>query len=73
MFLYTLTPEEVTTINTLNYARVDVLLIVCCHGEYAGVDPDALQTTEYADYLAALGSYDGSKVVEIADTNPFGV
>jgi hypothetical protein len=73
MFLYTLTSEEVTTINALNYTRSNVLLIVCCHGEYTGVDPDALQAAEYADYLTALGSYDGSKVVEIEDTDPFGV
>jgi hypothetical protein len=65
MQLYTLTPAEVETVNNLNYQRTDTLLIVCCYGEYTGVDPEALQELEFAPYLAALGSYDGSKVVEI--------
>ena len=70
MLLYSLTPEEVETVNNLNYARTDTLLIVCCFGEYSGVDPEALQASEYAAYLTALGSYDAEKVVEIEPEDP---
>ena len=73
MFLYSLTPEEVTTLSNVNSGQVNVILVVCCHGEYTGVDPVALQAPEFANYLNALGSYDASRVVEIPDVGPFGI
>jgi hypothetical protein len=66
MDLYTLTPSEVALINALNYERQNTLLIVCCYGEYTGVDPVSLQHPDFSDYLTALGgTYDSDKVVEI--------
>lgn len=71
MRLYRLTPEEIEIVNNLNYTRTDVLLIVCCYAEYTGVDPEALQELDFAPYLAALGSYDESKVVEFEPPTMF--
>lgn len=72
MLLYTLTPEEVAVVNALNYTRQNILLIVCCYGEYTGVDPVSLQQSEFSDYLTALGgTYDSDKVVEIEPSTTF--
>lgn len=73
MFLYSLTPEEVTTLSAVNSGQVNVILVVCCHGEYTGVDPVALQAPEFANYLNALGSYDANRIIEIEDVSPFGI
>lgn len=79
MQLYSLTPEEADALNQLNCQRSNTLLIVCCHGEYTGVDPVALQEPTYADWLAVLGSvngrptspFDETKVVEVEAASPF--
>jgi hypothetical protein len=63
--VYSLTPEEIATIQALNTQRRNVLLVVCDFGSAVGVDPEALQNPEYADYLAALGGYDAERVVEV--------
>lgn len=73
MRLYSLTVEEAAAVNAINYTRTNSLLIVCCHGEYMGVDPDALQTEEFAVFATLLGGYQESKVVEVEDVNPFGI
>ena len=66
MQLYVLTESEVDTITALNAQRTNVLLIVCDYGaDGVGVDPDALQQSEYSVYLDALGGvFDGDRVAE---------
>ena len=65
MKLYSLTEKEITIIDDLNAQRDGTLLIVCDHGEYIGVDPDALQQSKYSIYLDALGGeFDEDRVVE---------
>ena len=79
MQLYSLTLEEAAALNQLNYQRNNVLLIVCRHGEYIGVDPIALQDPIYADWLAVLGTvngrpaspFDATKVVDVTAADPF--
>jgi len=79
MQLYSLTLEEADALNQLNCQRNNVLLIVCRHGEYIGVDPAALQDPIYADWLAVLGTvngnpispFDTTKIVNVEAAEPF--
>ena len=68
MRLYALTTVEAAVVNALNAQRTNVLLIVCQVGEHVGVDPDALQSPDYASYLEAIGGvYQEERVVELPD------
>ena len=65
MRLYTLIAEEMAVINMLNDQRTNTLLVICQIGEYVGVDPDALQSPDFAAYLTALGGYQETKIVDV--------
>lgn len=65
MNIYSLTQAEVDALNAINYTRQNTLLIVSDFGTHKGVDPIALQASEYSAYLTALGPYDANKVVAI--------
>jgi hypothetical protein len=69
MRLYTLTTEEIAVIDTINAQRTNTLLVICQFGDYIGVDLDALQSPDYATYLAALGEYQETKIVDVQSSS----
>jgi hypothetical protein len=64
--IYTVSSEEAEAINALNSTRSNVLLVVCSFEQYVGVDPEALQSPQFSDYLQVLGGvFDPARVVEV--------
>jgi hypothetical protein len=68
--VYQLNEHEEKLINALNRNRVNVLMIVCEHGNSGPVlEMDDLESAQYAPYMNALqAQMDPARIVEIEIT-----